>query len=67
MTDNEKKVLELATEGIFTDGSHHKQWYLDQIVRILTGSEIEYLMWVDKSQAGEDGPRTYSWDEGIAP
>lgn len=27
----------------------------------------EYLKWVEEFNAGEDGPETYSWDEGIAP
>jgi hypothetical protein len=47
------------------DGAHHKQWVLDQVVRYLTGPAYEE--WVTKQKAGEDGPDTYEWDEGIAP
>ena len=47
------------------DGSHHKQWVLDQVVRALTGEG--YAAWVAEAKDGEDGPETYDWDEGIAP
>jgi len=48
-----------------TDGSHHKMWVIDQMVRVLTGEN--YNDWVRKRKEGEDGPDTYEWDEGIAP
>jgi hypothetical protein len=47
------------------DGDHHKQWVLDQVVRVLTGPG--YDAWVTAQKAGEDGPESYSWDTGIAP
>ena len=47
------------------DGGHHKQWVLDQVVRALT--QEKYEEWVKKQKAGEDGPETYDWDEGIPP
>lgn len=47
------------------DGAHHKAWVIDQMVRALTGSA--YDEWIAAFRAGEDGPETYSWDEGIAP
>ena len=47
------------------EGGHHKQWVLDQVVRALTGDV--YAAWVAEAKAGEDGPDTYNWDEGIAP
>ena len=25
-------VAEIATNGLFCDGSHHKQWYLEQVI-----------------------------------
>ena len=59
------------------DGAHHKQWALDQVVRIATKCENdgfgnyiksdEYHEWVRFHNDGEDGPNTYEWDEGIAP
>ena len=65
------------------DGSHHKQYCLDQVLRALLGGEpvpqengqvYEYTKtegyeaWLKMYQAGDDGPETYpAWDEGIAP
>lgn len=46
------------------DGAHHKQWVLDQVVRVLAD---DYEAWVRKQKDGEDGPDTYGWEEGIAP
>jgi hypothetical protein len=43
------------------DGGHHKQWVLDQTLRILLGDG--YQQWL--SNYCEDG--RYEWDEGIAP
>lgn len=38
-----KKALEMAEAGGY-DGAHHKQWVIDQMVRILAGNE--YPFWV---------------------
>ena len=46
------------------DGGHHKQWVLDQIVRVLAD---DYDDWVREYEDGEDGPKTYEWDAGVAP
>lgn len=47
------------------DGAHHKQWVLDQILRYIAQENYDKLIaWAND---GEDGPNTYSWDEGIAP
>jgi len=74
----------------YIDGAHHKQWLLDQVVRILCGTTVviklakwddvpseyrfsldkptqEYLDYVTKAKAGEDGPNTYEYDEGVTP
>ena len=47
------------------DGGHHKQWVLDQVVRILTG--FAYEAWIRQYEDGDEGPETYKWDTGIAP
>jgi hypothetical protein len=47
------------------DGDHHKAWVIDQMVRALALDE--YAEWVRMHNAGEDGPNTYEWPEGIAP
>jgi hypothetical protein len=59
------KALEIIHLYGGIDGAHHKQWVLDQVVRALTGDK--YPEWVAAQKAGEDGPNTYEWDEGIAP
>lgn len=47
------------------EGEHHKTWVIDQVARALMGEG--YAQWVIHMKAGEDGPETYEWDEGIAP
>ena len=47
------------------DGSHHKQWVLDQVLRVL--QDENYEDWIKKYNMDglDDG---YSeWDEGIIP
>lgn len=67
MTPEERiaEALRLADRHGGTDGAHHKQWVIDQMVRALAGEG--YARWVRDHCAGEDGPDTYDWDEGIAP
>jgi len=82
-------ALNRITQSGGVDGAHHKQWVLDQVVRILTacpevsrvgtdcrgnpftypslGESDEYRAWIAAYNAGEDGPDTYEWDEGIPP
>ena len=48
------------------DGSHHKMWVIDQMVRALCGSDDEYAKWV-RSYEMPDDDRWYEWDMGIAP
>jgi hypothetical protein len=67
LSDNINEALDLIIQYGGTDGSHHKQWVLDQVVRILVGDEESYEGWLEEYQDGESGPHTYEWDEGIAP
>lgn len=61
------KALDLAWQYAQIDGSHHKMWVIDQMVRVLCGSEEEYDKWVGKyTEPLEDGDY-YEWDCGIAP
>jgi hypothetical protein len=60
-----EKALEIARHHGGIDGAHHKAWVIDQIVRALTGKN--YDTWIAEHCDGEDGPDTYSWDEGTAP
>lgn len=59
-----QKILDVITQYGGIDGAHHKQWVLDQIVRFAAPN---YEEWVKYYEDGEDGPKTYEWDVGIAP
>ena len=63
--NKEEEALDMIFQNGACDGGHHKQWVLDQVVRILTGDR--YNEWVKKFEDGEDGPQTYEWDVGIPP
>lgn len=64
MTPEQKiaAALEMAKTAI-SDGAHHKQWTIDQMVRLLAGEDYE--RWVADVTSGEDGPDTYAWDVGL--
>ena len=64
-TERVQLALQLLAEDGQTDGQHHQRWVIDQTVRILAGDD--YDAWIAEYRDGEDGPETYSWDEGIAP
>jgi len=49
-------IKEQALKGLLTDGGHHKQWFLEAILGMLT-TEKEWLYLKEKEQ----------WEEGIAP
>jgi hypothetical protein len=60
-----EQAIEIAIKYGSTDGSHHKAWVIDQMVRVLAGAA--YAEVIARAKAGEDGPDTYEWDTGIAP
>lgn len=64
-TERVQLALELLAADGQVEGSHHQAWVIDQAVRILAGDGYE--QWIADYRDGEDGPETYSWDEGIAP
>ena len=59
------KALALLKRYAGFDGSHHKDWLIDQVVRVLSGEN--YDKWIVNYNDREDGPETYSWSEGIPP
>ena len=63
--NKKQQVLDLIFEYGGINGSHHKQWLLNEIVKVIT--EDEYKNWTAYFENGEDGPKTYEWDIGIAP
>ena len=60
-----KAAIDLAVSYGGIDGAHHKDWVIDQMVRLLAGSD--YAQIVATAKSGEDGPETYEWEVGIAP
>lgn len=61
-------ALKIANDYGGIDGSHHKEWVIDQMVRSLTGTG--YSRWVEVRKLGpngEDKNDPYEWSEGIAP
>ena len=60
-----KKAVKIAWQYAQYDGSHHKMWVIDQMVRVLLG-ETEYRNFIDAYQT-PDGEDYYTWDMGIAP
>ena len=64
-TLGKQAALEVAQKYGGIDGDHHKAWVIDQMVRALTGDG--YDQFVADTCAGEEGPDTYFWGEGIAP
>jgi len=59
-------ILDLIFQYGGIDGSHHKQWLLNQILETLLTGE-DYNEFIAKFCDGADGPNTYHWDRGIAP
>lgn len=55
-----KIAVQFALDGMFTDGGHHKQWYLNQILKTLLTPEEYAAKVIDMAP-------DYGWDEGIAP
>lgn len=67
MTDEEKlnEIFELAASYAGVDGSHHKQYALVEIAKIIKGDDFE--AWYDDFLGiDENGERIYSeWEPGI--
>lgn len=60
-----KEILLICEAYGGTDGSNHKQYALDQIVRIITGDQYKY--WREGYEEWNDD-RTdfqYWWDDGV--
>jgi len=53
------EIKQLCIDGLETDGGHHKQWYLEQIL-IKIGYDLEKVR-------KEEQEKGYGWYYGIAP
>jgi len=52
--------------------AHHKDWVIDQMVRVLTGcndnyDSDEYIQLINDACSGKDGLNTYYWEVGVPP
>lgn len=70
--DRIQVALDIAWRYAQVDGAWHKMWTIDQMVRILCGSEEEYNAWVAKYTEPFYNEELkcmdyYNWDTGIAP
>lgn len=61
------RALEFVWANAGVDGAHHKQWVIDQIVRILTLSPEGYRQWVTQYEEVDEWGDQQDWDSGIAP
>jgi len=57
---NVMSAIALTVAGLTTDGAHHKQWYLEQILEKLGAN----VVLIRKELHRKNG---YSWDDGVAP
>lgn len=62
--EKEDKIFKLCADLVDIDGSHHKQWALVEIIKIIKGSEYEE--WLEAWETDEDGEYV-ELDKGIAP
>ena len=67
MDERIEAALDLAWQYGQIDGSHHKMWVIDQMVRVLCGSEAVYEKWVGEYTKPIRDNDYYEWDCGIAP
>jgi hypothetical protein len=54
------EAVKIAVSYGGIDGAHHKDWVIDQMVRVLAGRNYDQIV-TDACADGAD------WDEGIAP
>ena len=53
------RIKDLCINGLITDGGHHKQWYLEEILKTLDFNLKDIRKELNKDD--------YDWDEGIVP
>lgn len=56
-----ERAVSIALRFGGNDGAHHKQWVIDQMLRVLCGAAYETLIAIyNRANLGV-------WDEGVAP
>lgn len=59
--DHCQRACAVALHYAWIDGAHHKQWVIDQMLRILAGMVYPELVAAYNREAAEP------WDVGVAP
>lgn len=67
MGERIERALNIAWRYGQIDGSYHKMWVIDQMVRALCENESEYREWVKRYETPMGLNEYYEWDTGIAP
>jgi hypothetical protein len=57
--DTPENIKDLVKDGLCTDGGHHKQWYLEEVLKLL-GYKIKEI----REELVQNG---YFAEEGVAP
>ncbi len=55
LAENNNRIIELLKDGLQTDGSHHKQWYLNEVLKLIN------------TDIAKDVEMHWTHDKGIAP
>ena len=55
LAENNNRIIELLKDGLQTDGSHHKQWYLNEVLKLIN------------ADIAKDVEMHWTHDKGIAP
>lgn len=61
---NKHKIKEHCISGLITDGGHHKQWFLEEVIKML-GYNLDKIK-KEESTPNKNGD-WYEWEDGIAP
>lgn len=59
MENKLEEIKNICIDGLLTDGGHHKQWYLEQILEEIGVDLVELRETLKKDD--------FSWEKGIAP
>jgi hypothetical protein len=65
LPEEKRAAMEILQAHGQTGGGHHLAWVIDQTVRALIGTRYDEFVRIYMD--GEDGPDTYSWDQGVSP
>jgi hypothetical protein len=53
--ERDKRIIEVLKDGLQTDGAHHKQWYLNEVLKLI------------EPDVAKDVEMHWTHDGGIAP